>query len=96
MIIIIATIKVKPGRKQEFVESACSAIEETRKEAGNISYSLFSSVQEENTVVFLEEWKDQESLSAHIKAPHFKALGSLIKDMSSEAPVLKKYQASEF
>ena len=70
MIYLIATLTIKPGSLPAIMEAVMPCIEATRKEAGCISYDLFHSTTDENTLVFVERWTDQAAIDAHFEEPH--------------------------
>ena len=70
MIYIIATVTIKPGSLDEVLALATPCIEGTRREAGCISYDLSQSLTDENTLVFVERWKDMDAIKAHFVEPH--------------------------
>lgn len=72
MIYLVATLTIKPGSLPEFIDAAKTCIAATRREPGCISYDLNQSLTDENTLVFVERWENQESLDGHFNAPHFK------------------------
>lgn len=72
MIIIVAKVTLREGRKKEFKSAAQGLIEGSRKEAGNISYDLFDDIEDEGTVAFIEEWKDMQAIDFHNGTSHFK------------------------
>jgi len=73
MIYLIATLKIKPGSLPAIKEAVADCIEGTRNEPGNISYDLFESTTDENTLVFVERWESQEAVDNHFTEPHFLA-----------------------
>lgn len=73
MIYLIATLKIKPNSIDTVGKLAKPCIEGTRREAGNISYDLFQSTTDANTLTFVERWQDQASLDNHFTEPHFLA-----------------------
>jgi quinol monooxygenase YgiN len=73
MIHLIATLKIDPESLDEIARIVRPCIEETRKEAGCISYDLNQSLSDPGTLVFVERWKDMASLDAHFETPHLKA-----------------------
>ena len=73
MIYVVATTKVKPEGREAFIAGAKACIAETHKEKGCISYELHSSVNDPNTLVFVERWETRDDLTAHSRAPHLKA-----------------------
>ena len=69
MIYVVATTKVKPEGREAFIAGAKACIAETHKEKGCISYELHSSVNDPNTLVFVERWETRDDLTAHSRAP---------------------------
>lgn len=70
MIYLIATLEIKPGSLPQIMEAVTPCIEATRQEAGCISYDLVRSLTDENTLMFVERWKDKAALDAHFQEPH--------------------------
>lgn len=70
MIIVIAKLKVKPGKKAELFELAKNVIAATRAEKACISYELLDNPYDESSSVFVERWTSKEMLAQHLKAPH--------------------------
>ncbi len=95
MIIVAAHVTVKDGMGSEFVKVAQDAIAGTRKEPGNISYTLFTSTEDPNKLLFFEEWKSRADLEAHTKTPHYLALGKANADLVAQPTVLKIYDGEE-
>ncbi len=73
MIYLIATLTIKPGSLNAIREAVMPCIEGTRNEPGNILYDLHQSQTDENTLVFVEKWKDRAALDNHFTEPHFLA-----------------------
>ncbi len=71
MIKIVAKNYVKPECVQAFKDTAKELIEKSRAEEGNIFYTLNVSVNDPNTLVFIENWKDQAAIDFHNKSEHF-------------------------
>ncbi len=73
MITSMARDYIKPECVDEYYKLIFELIDRTREETGNISYTLYSDSEHKGDHVLIEEWQDQESLSAHFKTPHFTA-----------------------
>ena len=71
MIKIVAKNYVKPECVQTFKDTAKELIEKSRAEEGNIFYTLNASINDPNTLVFIENWKDQAAIEAHNQSAHF-------------------------
>ncbi|MEQ1954575.1 putative quinol monooxygenase [Mesorhizobium sp. CN2-181] len=72
-IYVLATLTIKPGSMEALRGPALACIEGTRKEKGCISYDLFVSATDPDTLVFVERWKTREDLTAHSQEPHLVA-----------------------
>ena len=65
MIKITAKSIVKAGAREEFIATARELVENSRAEAGNVSYHLSEDIDDPNILTFIEEWKDQAAVDVH-------------------------------
>lgn len=72
MIHVVATITIKPEKREKTLAAARIAIAATQQEKGCIGYDLHESVTKPGTYVFVERWESRENLTAHMNAEHFK------------------------
>lgn len=93
MILVAAHLTAKEGNREALVNACKKCIEETRKEAGNISYTMLLSDEDSNKAMIFEEWESQEVLDAHMKTPHFTELGDLISPYLAKDLDIKVYSA---
>ncbi len=71
MIFVIASITLKPGLREQFVDKARTAIiAPTRQEPGCIFYDLTRSTTDDNLAVFVERWESREALATHLDSAH--------------------------
>jgi len=76
MIGIVATLKIQEGKGPDFEAVFLELAGKVRtNEPGNIFYQLTKSRTEANTYKVIELYKDQDALTAHGGADHFKDLG---------------------
>ncbi|KAA6306450.1 putative monooxygenase YcnE [termite gut metagenome] len=68
---IVAHVTVLPEFKAELITAFQSIVEETRKEAGNISYGLYENTSDPLKFTFVEVWKSQTAIDAHNASAHF-------------------------
>lgn len=87
MIKIVAKNILKEGRKTEFVKTAQELIEKSRAEEGNISYSLFEDINDENIVAFIEEWKDLKAIEFHNNTEHFKRIVPMLGELREKSEI---------
>ena len=95
MIIVIATLELKDGAKEEFTKIALACVRETRKEIGNISYTLLMSPENPNQCTFIEEWETKEALEAHAKTPHYIQMGADVIGLVAKPSDLNVFMAQK-
>lgn len=95
MIVVTAKITAQPGKRNNIISKAKDLIESTRLESGCISYNLYSSTEDDDVLVMLEQWKNQEVLDTHMQTEHFKAFGKGIKDILAGEMGINIYSADE-
>lgn len=59
------------GAARKFAEEmvASGIVQEIRAEAGNLRYEYFFPMEDPETVLLIDSWKDQSSLDAHHELP---------------------------
>lgn len=92
MIIVNATLEPVEGKKEEIIEKASSLIEASRTHEGNISYDLYSNVQD-NSLFFVEKWESKEALQKHMQTEEFLTFGQETKDLLESELGIKLYTA---
>ena len=79
MVKVIAKFFVKEDKVEEFLKLASILVEESRKEAGCVSYNLLQDVSNPQTLIMVEEWESAGILKTHMASAHFT---SIIPEMS--------------
>ncbi len=95
MILVVANVYLKDGKKETFMASAKKCVEATVKEAGNISYELNENALTPNKFTFVERWESREALDLHMKQEHFGVFGGEIGDLLAKELEIKIYDAKE-
>ena len=89
MIYVIATVEVKPGKREAFLAEFHRNIPNVRAEKGCLEYAptvdLRTDIKtqiplRENTATIVEKWESLPALQAHLQAPHMKEYRERIKD----------------
>ena len=95
MIGVVATIKVKDGKGDDFVKVASQLVEKVNaNEKGCLLYALYKS-DEPNTYVFLERYKDQAAVDEHRGTEHFKTLGRAMGEFMDGRPEVVRLKEVE-
>ena len=69
----------KPGDARKFAEEmvASGIVKEIRAEPGNVKYAYFFPMEDTQTVLLIDSWKDQASLDIHHASPMMKQIAEL-------------------
>jgi quinol monooxygenase YgiN len=70
MIYITVKIPVRPEKADAFMDEAASYTAATRAEEGNVFFEWSRSVDEPNTFVLLEAFRDADAGAAHVAGQH--------------------------
>ena len=92
-IILHVYYRCKSGMAADFVRDIKeSGVQDlVRAEDGCLQYDYHLSLEEEDTVVLLEKWRDGASLAAHMLQPHMNTLKDL-KSRFAQDTVLERYE----
>lgn len=66
----------KNGNAKRFAEEMISSgiVNDIRAENGNIKYEYFFPIEDNETILLIDSWKDQESLDVHHDSPMMKKI----------------------
>ncbi len=90
MIVVIAEFDVKHDCVDEFIRLAADCTRNTRKEAGNLSYKVFSERNDGTKFIFIEEWANDTAIEKHNAMAHFNAFIEAIKPLLVKEPSIKQ------
>ena len=67
------------GNAKRFANEMISSgiVDRIRKEEGNLSYDYFFPIDEPDTVLLIDKWKDEEALKLHHKSSIMKEISEL-------------------
>ena len=83
MIRVVAKVLIKADKADAFAAAGKDLVAASKKDAGNIGYTLNVSANNPLQFAFIENWQDQAALDAHMKQPHFLAFGGVIKECAA-------------
>ena len=89
MIDVIATIRLKSGRREEFLAKFKANVPAVLAEDGCIDYyptvdadaGLAAQAKDSDSVTVVEKWQSLEALHAHLAAPHMAAYRETVKEL---------------
>lgn len=88
-IVVVATMTAKPESVDAVRDACTQAIEAVHEEPGCELYSLHEA---NGTLVFVEQWADEDALKTHSTAPAIGALFGVIGEHLDGAPDIKMLQ----
>ena len=74
MIRVVATHKIPEGNLEPFLVLGRQIIEKSRKDPGNVYYTLSQALDDPTNVAMIEGWESMGDLEAHMQTDHFKTL----------------------
>ena len=96
MIVVKATARILPAKRNEAVAAAQAMAAATEAEPGNISYTFSQDLADPDGFHLFEEWVDEDALAEHFTLPHMAdfvvALGEVLDgDMPTTKYVVASY-----
>jgi quinol monooxygenase YgiN len=89
MIFVIATVEVKPGKREAFLAEFNKNVSNVRAEIGCLEYGATVDLRtdikaqipfRESVVTIVEKWESLPALQAHLAAPHMTTYRQRVKD----------------
>jgi quinol monooxygenase YgiN len=69
---IMAIATAVPGQEKRLRSLQEKLVSETLKEPGCLRYELHQSLEDQNTLIFIESWADEEAWRAHMRGQAIK------------------------
>ena len=64
MIVVTGKLEIREGKREEFLSRSIDSINQARRTAGCVDFSVSADPVEANRVNIFEEWNSQENLDA--------------------------------
>jgi quinol monooxygenase YgiN len=87
MITIVAKSMVAADKIDQFKKIASELVDESRKESGNVAYSLYQDINNPQVLTFIEVWKDQAAIDAHNQSTHFTGIVPRLGELRIDSEV---------
>lgn len=73
MLMIVGTIDIEPGDRDEFIRLSAEAVRLSRAEQGCHAYVYALDPDDQGRLHLVERWEDMDCLQAHARSAHFAA-----------------------
>lgn len=92
MITIVSKAEVRGENIEKYLDLVTELADKSRKEPGCISYDLYTDINSQNILTFIEEWKDLSTIEAHNASEHFMRIVPQLRELrdSSELNLYTK------
>jgi quinol monooxygenase YgiN len=94
MLVIAGTISLDPAKREQAIAAARELMAETRKEPGCISYSFSADLEDAGCFRIFEEWKSQQDLELHFKAPRMARFQQAVPGLGIRGMKVQRYEVS--
>jgi len=94
-LVLAARFKIKPEKRDLFIQLATDTLEPTRKEPGVISYSFYEEANVPNSFIYFEEWESRAALDKHLKQPYVTRLLDKFPEMLAEEANIRIYDIKD-
>jgi len=88
---VVARIVARKEKTDQVRDILAGLVDPTRSETGCISYELLQNKADPADFTFVEEWKDDAAIDAHLRTQHI--IQALVKlpDLIAAAPDIRRY-----
>ena len=95
MVVVSGEFEVGTDDREKAVAAALAMAEETRSEAGCLSYRFYADIDRPNVFRVFEEWESGEALEAHFETPHMARFRSALSEIEIVSRDVKRYAVSD-
>ena len=88
---VVARVVARPGKVEELRALLQGLVEPTRMESGCVTYELLQNKAEPTDFTFVEEWRSEEDLDAHLQSPHLRQARSRLPELAVADPDIRRY-----
>ncbi len=94
MLVISGIMHISPESRIKAVAAMIRVEQATRKEAGCLTYTFYSDLEDPNVLRIFEEWESDAALAAHFKAPHIAEFRKAMADVKVLSREIRKYEVA--
>ncbi|MFM5955268.1 MAG: putative quinol monooxygenase [Novosphingobium sp.] len=95
MIIITGHVRLKPEHRDAAIALGIEHSQRSRAEPGCLEHNCHVDAEDQDRMVFVEEWADMNAVKAHFAVPESGAFVHTVGAMATEPPVMRIFEARE-
>ncbi len=93
MHITLVYVRVKPENREQFLEATLDNARNSIQEPGAIRFDVLQQVDDPNSFILLEIYRDEAAAAAHKETPHYARWRDAVAPWMAEARRGIRYQA---
>jgi quinol monooxygenase YgiN len=74
MVLFRVRLRIRPELRDSVVKSVCRLMESTRGTKGCLDCNTYRDIEDEDTILYVEQWANQEELDEHLRTRNLKVL----------------------
>jgi quinol monooxygenase YgiN len=94
VLLVVGRVRCDGAKREELIRLLRRMQDDSRREEGCLRYGFFAAVEDENSFIAVEEWKDREALDRHFAEPHLHEFGAKLLEIVSERPEVAIHEIS--
>lgn len=95
MLIAIGSARARPARREDLVSAAREMTAATRDDDGCVSYGFYADLDDPETVVSVEVWRDRQTLDAHMTHGHTDRFLGAVPDLVDGTPSMSLHHVTD-
>ena len=94
MIIVWGSIESAPGNLAELLQLSLQHVHRSRAEPGCISHNVHIDAENDQRLIFFEEWQDMAALQTHFAVPDSGDFVRRASELGTGPPVIKIFEST--
>jgi quinol monooxygenase YgiN len=90
--IVIARVRCRPDQRDGLVALLMTLQTASREDDGCVDYGFSAAIEDENSFIAVEEWRDRDALAAHLREPHIRDFMAALPAFVAEPPQIAAYE----
>ena len=95
MVIVWGSIEALDDRIGEVLRLSHEHVRRSREEPGCVSHSVQIDAENQNRLIFFEEWESMPALQTHFQVPESVEFVKAVGKLAVGPPVMKLYEATQ-
>ena len=93
MLIAVLDLRTTPADRPAALAQLDGEKDTIRAMPGNLDFRVYAAREDEEAVVVIHEWADEESFAGYLSSDAFARSGAVLRPLMTEAPVSRRFHA---